>query len=129
MTAAPTLLSRSIEQQLQRNAAALAAIESRSHDIAQLDRLVAALRARGWRAEAYVDTTPSGNAAICNLALLLSCSEGELADALEYLVCDGVGVSRDVRGDMGCSRRYRLRLATFILYLNAYVHAPVREAA
>lgn len=124
-----TLLSRSIAEQLQRNQNALEAIEARSRDIGVLDHLTGALRARGWRADAYVDTTPSGNAAACNLALLLSCNESELAGALEYLAADGVGISRDVRGDMGCSRQYRLRLATFVLRLHAYVHAPERAAA
>ena len=126
---AATLLSRSLAQQLQRNAAALAAIESRGNDLAQLERLVAALRARGWRAEAYVNTTPSGELALCELALLLSCSENELADTLEFLTADGVGITSDVRADMGCSRRYRLRLSHFALNLNAYVHTPARVAA
>lgn len=124
-----TLLARSLAQQLQRNAAAVAAIESRSGDLVQLERLVAALRARGWKAEPYVNTTPSGELAVCELALLLSCSEPELCDVLEYLTADGVGVARDLRGDIGCSRRYKLRLNTFALYLNAYVHTPAKVAA
>jgi hypothetical protein len=124
-----TLFAKSMAQQTQRNAAALAAIESREGDISQLAHLVAALRAHGWKAEAYVNTTPSGELAVVELALLLSCSETELCDVLEHLARDGVGVSRDVVGDHGCSRRYKLRLDTFTLRLHAYVHTPARVAA
>jgi hypothetical protein len=128
-TTVNTLLAQALTQQQQRNAAALSAIESRAHDIATLDRLVRNLRARGWKAEAMVETEPAGGHAVCRLTLLLSCSENELADVLELLGADGVGIDRRVVQDLGCSRHYTLRLATCSLRLVAYVHTPARVAA
>jgi hypothetical protein len=123
------LYLRSLAEQQTRNAAALAAIESRAHDIDQLDALVATLRARGWKAEALVETRPYGSAAACDLLLLLSCSEPELCDVIEFLTADGIGVARRVTGDIGCSRQYQLRLDCCTVRLNAYVHTPARVAA
>jgi hypothetical protein len=128
-TTVDTLLLQAITQQQQRNAAALNAIESRAHDIATLDRLVRNLRARGWKVEPLVETEPAGGHAVCRLTLLLSCSESELADVLEHLGTDGVGIDRRVVQDLGCSRHYTLRLATYSLRLVAYVHTPARVAA
>jgi hypothetical protein len=128
-TTVNTLLAQALTQQQQRNAAALSAIESRAHDIATLDRLVRNLRARGWKAEAMVETEPAGGHAVCRLTLLLSCSENELADVLEHLGTDGVGIDRRVVQDLGCSRHYTLRLANCSLRLVAYVHTPARAAA
>jgi hypothetical protein len=124
-----SLYLRTLAQQQRRNAAALAAIESRAGDIADLEKLTAALRARGWKAEALVDTHKSGDAAACELVLLLSCNERELFDVIEHLAGDGVSATRDVLGDLGCSRTYRLGLARFRLRMQAYVHSPARVAA
>lgn len=123
------LYLRSLAEQQTRNAAALAAIESRGRDIDELDALVAALRARGWKAEALVETFPYGSAATAQLAVLLSCSEHELVEAIEYLAADGVHVARNVSGDLGCSRQYQLKLDRFSVRLHAYVHAPAKAAA
>ena len=130
-SAVSTLLAQAINQQHQLNAAALAAIEARAPDIASLDQLSRLLRARGWKSEPLVETHPYGSAAACSLVLLLSCSEPELADVLEFLAADGVTVSRRVTGDMGCSRQYQLRLDRCTVRMNAYVHAttPLREVA
>lgn len=128
-TTVSTLLAQAINQQQKLNAAALAAIESRTADIAQLDRLTKVLRARGWKAEALVETRPYGSAAACDLLLLLSCSEPELCDVIEFLTADGIGVARRVTGDIGCSRQYQLRLDCCTVRLNAYVHTPARVAA
>lgn len=124
-----SLYLRTLTEQQRRNAAALAAIESRAGDIADLEKLTVALRARGWKAKALVDTHKSGAGAACELALLLSCTEGELFDALEYLAADGVGATRDVMGDLGCGRTYRLALNRFRLRMQAYVHSAGRVAA
>lgn len=123
------LYLRSLAEQQTRNAAALAAIESRAQDIDRLDALVAALRARGWKAEGLIETLPYGSAATAQLALLLSCSGHELVEAIEYLTADGVHVARNVAGDMGCSREYQLKLDRFSVRLHAYVHTPAKVAA
>jgi hypothetical protein len=128
-TTVNALLAQAITQQQQRNAAALAAIESRAPDIAILDRLVRNLRARDWKAEALVETEPVGSHAVCRLLLLLSCSENELGNVLEHLGADGIGVDRWVTGDIGCSRQYQLRLDRCTVRLHAYVHTPARVAA
>ena len=123
------LYLRSLAEQQTRNAAAMAAIESRAHDVDQLDALVASLRARGWKAEGLVETLPYGSAAAAQLVLLLSCSGSELVDAIEYLTADGVHVARKINGDLGCSREYVLKLDRCSIRLHAYVHTPAREAA
>lgn len=127
--AVSTLLEQAINQEQQRHAKALAAIESRAPDVNTLERLVRALQARGWKAEALVEPRSYGNNAAVELVLMLSCSEGELFEALEYLGGDGVGIARKVTGDIGCSREYALKLSTFGVRLNAYVHSPARVAA
>jgi len=129
MTTKRGLFEQAIFEENKRHDAALAAIQSRAPDISVLERLVRALQARGWRAEALVEPRRYGLNAAIDLVLLLSCSEGELLDVMEYLTADGIHVARKVTGDIGCSREYALRLATFTVRMNAYVHTPARVAA
>ena len=129
MATTPSLLAQAISTEQKRHDAALAAIESRAPDIYTLERLVRALQARGWKAEALVEPRLYGNNGAVELVLLLSCSEGELFDVMEYLAADGVGIARKVTGDMGRSREYALKLSTFGVRLQAYVHVRARAAA
>jgi hypothetical protein len=128
-TTVTTLLAQALHQEQQRHQAALAAIESRKQDIASLDRLVLALRARGWKVEALVEPRAYGSHVALELVALVSCSEPELCDILEFLERDGVHATRRVTGDIGCSREYLLKLDRFAVRMNAYVHTPARVAA
>lgn len=127
MTTKRGLLEQAIFEENKRHDAALAAIQSRAPDISVLERLVRALQARGWRAEALVEPRRYGLNAAIELVLLLSCSEGELLDVMEYLTAEGIHVARG--GERRYSREYALRLATFTVRMNAYVHTPARVAA
>lgn len=123
-----TLLSRTLEFEAQRHAATVAAIESRTDDLRVVDRLLAALWARGWKADAYVETKGAAYAAEARIRIAASVTRDELSDLLGWLTCDGVSCVRVSNGDMGPSRHYLLRLDRFSVTLDAYVH-PTKVAA
>lgn len=122
------LLELTLQQLQARHDAAVAAVQSRADDIATLDRLMFALRSRGWAAQASVDTAPIGCGASVTLWLHLSATERELADALEFLGRDGVSAHRVVNHERRTMRHYSLRLANATVQLYAYVH-PAQVAA
>ena len=48
---------------------------------------------------------------------------------LKNPAAEDAALTRKRAGDFACSRRYKLRLNTFALVLNAYVHTPAKVAA
>lgn len=118
----PSLLELSLTEQLARNEAALAAIRSRSLDILELNLLADALAARGVHVRPAVNTYPVGSQAECRLHLWLSCTEHELALALEWLAGADISITRISLPDVGSLRAYQLGLRGQTIQLNASVH-------
>ena len=123
-----TLLELTLQQQQAQHDAAVAALNVRSADIANLERLGTALRARGWNAQPHVTVGPIAGAARCELWLHLSAIQVELADVIEYLGTDGVTATRVHHHEHRTLRHYSLRLGNCVVQMQAYVH-PAREAA
>lgn len=123
-----TLLELTLQQQQAQHDAAVAALTTRSADIALLERLGAALRARGWNAQPHVTVGPLAGAARCELWLHLSATQVELADVIEYLGTDGVSATRVLHHERRTLRHYSLRLGGCTVQLHAYIHTA-KEAA
>jgi hypothetical protein len=122
------LLDLTLQQQQAQHDAAVAALHARSADIALLERLGTALRARGWNAQPHVTIGAVAGAARCELWLHLSATQVELADVIEFLGADGVSASRVLHHERRTLRHYSLRLGSCTVQLHAYIHAA-REAA
>lgn len=123
-----TLLELTLQQQQAQHDAAVAAIHTCSADIALLERLGTALRARGWNAQPHVTVGARAGAQRCELWLHLSANPNELADVIEYLGADGVSATRVLHHEHRTLRHYSLRLGSCSVQLHAYIHTA-REAA
>lgn len=110
MTNPATLLEISLAQQEARHAAALAAMRSRSADIAELDRLAAALTARGFAVRPQVDVQPVGALAVCHLVLCASCSLAQFGELQDWLAVVDITLTREPGLDIDVIRAYQLGL-------------------
>lgn len=122
------LLELALSEQESRNSAAIAAIRARGGDITEAQRLVEALGARGFKVRAIVDTQPIGALAVCDIALWMSATGSQLAEALTWLATADIAVARDILSDRGDLLVYRLVLRGQKLRLNVAVHSPLRTA-
>lgn len=116
------LLELALAKQEARNAAALAAIRARASDINEAQRLVEALAARGCKIRGIVDTTPIGALAICNIALWISTTRPQLAEAMQWFAGADIAIARDALFDRGDLQVYQVTLRGQKLRLNVAIH-------
>jgi hypothetical protein len=117
------LVDRFLAEENARHIAAIAAIDARKADIAELARLSTLLKARGFRAAEYAATTLVGADCACTLRLWLTATRAELNEVLEQLAADGVEFGRQCETDVGDSISYSLKLARQTLRLQVFIHA------
>lgn len=127
-----TLYERTLDANSVDGPNTIAAIVSRRRDIDELERIAAVFSGRGIKADSRVTVHGLGVGRYCRMRLYVTCTQSQLADALEWLAIEGVSVER-LHEYLG-KRRYRLALRTLDIDLVcrlalAATRRPLSEAA
>ena len=130
-----TLYDRTLLEHETNSRNAYAAVVSRRGDIDQLERITAAMNARGLMSRAAVTTHQLGSGAYVRLLLRASGTDLQLAAVLEWLMSDEVRVER-LSLPTATMRKYRLGLRLMDIDFEVYTYpaellnrAPIEEAA
>ena len=118
------LLEVALAEQEARNSAAIAAIKSRAADLAEAQKLVEALGARGAKIRAIVDTQPIGAQAVCRITLWLTSTRAEFNELKSWLLGADITLTRLPPLDIGDISMYELTLRSQTLRLHAALHDP-----
>lgn len=125
---AASLFETALAEQEARNATALAAIRSRASDIAEAQRLVEALSARGGKVRAIVDTLPNGAQSTCRIGLWLTTTRAQFSEIKTWLLGADITLTRLPPLDIGDITMYELTLRAQTLQLRVALQdaAPAR---
>jgi hypothetical protein len=121
------LVELALAEQEARNGAAIAAIRSSAADIAEAQKLVEALSARGARVRPIIDTQAIGAQAMCRITLWLSTTKAEFSEVKRWLLDADIALTRLPTFDIGDMLMYELTLRTQTLRLNVAIHNPRPE--
>lgn len=119
-----TLLSQALAEQDARHAAAIAAINARTGDLLEAQKLVEALSARGAKIRALVDFQPVGVHALCRITLWLTATSAEFAEITHWVLGADIVMDRLPLLDIGDIHMYELTLRHQKLRFNVALNDP-----